>query len=188
MWWEPLLGAVAGSGATAGATLVISAYLNRQRENREALVALQVVRTELEENQSRIDELDIGNKSPDITYSKIGLYTPDYLTLGDWQKNKSTVAVIALRDKALWDEIREIYRKVFEANRDKEPNRENMREFVQWLTELADKFEQIKPKLKKREQKLAKEMGLPYFITSPLRRLLAKTCLRPPSQSPSSTG
>jgi hypothetical protein len=181
MWWEPLLGAVVGSAATAGATLAISAYLNRQRENRDALNALQVVSTELEENQNRINKLDIGNELPCTTRIKLDLYSSEYLTLGDWEKNKSTLAVIALRDKTLWDEIRAIYGDVFEAKR-KNIKSEDLE---QWLKDLEGRLKMLKPKLRGLEQELRDELGLLYFIASPFRRLKARILLRASSQAPS---
>jgi hypothetical protein len=186
MWWEPLLGAVVGSAATAGATLVISAYLNRQRENREALNALQVVSTELEENQGRIHKLGIPKESPGACI-QLDRYSPECLTLGDWEKSKSTLAVIALRDKALWESIRAIYGDIFEAKRssrfkpaeDQTPEEveRSKRDMAVWLEDIEARLTVLKPQLRKLEQELRDELGLPYFLSSPLRRQLPAASL-----------
>ena len=113
-----VIGAVIASIATAGATWWVSIRLDRQRENRQLSAAVGVVSAEIKENVRRLARANCDLKD---------------LTMGDWGKNKATLAALALRaNDHLWERVVELYGEIFEAQqgRAEPPTPEHLQSLV----------------------------------------------------------
>jgi hypothetical protein len=93
-----VVGAGLGAALTAGATWWVSVRLDRQREHRRLIAAIDVVTAELTENGLRIER---GAEPTDMTF-------------GDWSTSKASLAGLALRDTDLWTSVVEAYGRIYE--------------------------------------------------------------------------
>lgn len=103
-----VVGAAVGAIFTAGATWFVSTRLDRLREYRQLIGALEIVRAELEENKTRIATAQRTTGSADNAKGD--------LTLSDWDKNKGAAAGLTLRNNQLWEELLRVHGEIYEAN------------------------------------------------------------------------
>jgi hypothetical protein len=135
-----VIGAAVGAIFTAGGTLFVSTRLDRLREHRQLIGAIEIVRAELEENRTRIATAQRTSGSGDKAKGD--------LTLSDWDKNKGAAAGLALRNKQLWKELLDVHGEIYEAisSRDSPPTVARIDTVVNRLNQESERvYGQIHP-------------------------------------------
>jgi predicted nuclease with TOPRIM domain len=108
-------------GVAVGALLALlsSIGLESRRSRQRLLSAIEVVITELDEDQGR-------------------LRTKGRLTLGDWEQNKETLSQLAVKRPRLWEMLARTYGKMYESKRWAEQEPPTKSELTDLTSELAN--------------------------------------------------
>jgi hypothetical protein len=91
------VGAVVGAVATALATWWVSVRMAEDRDRSALLVAISVVKAEIEANKGRLEQGSAGGD----------------LTVGDWGSNKPVLGRLRMSDDSLWKRSVATYERIF---------------------------------------------------------------------------
>lgn len=114
------------------------------RGNRRRLrVAIEIVVTELREDQRRLEsKAGVDSPSKDAALQELHL---EQMTLGDWAQNKGTLADLAEKEPDLWKDLAHMYGRIYAAMRWPQEDGGQDDVHASELEELANRLEKAKP-------------------------------------------